>query len=137
MKYLTLSILIILVATTHISCRKAEAVNQDERFLILNDPSHKTNPEWLKKGMDAWGLVVYSKDGKVMLGKPVHCEILDVSLRGVRCKALEKVSLFDQFNCYKIGIEKDEIWFDGPHDIFKTESDAKEFLKQHKLLLEL
>ncbi|MFB6342792.1 hypothetical protein ACE1ET_13775 [Saccharicrinis sp. FJH62] len=137
MKFLTLYIFFIIIVFTNTSCQKTEAVNNDERFIILNDPTIKTNPEWLKKGVDAWGLVVYTRDEKAMLGKPVHCEVLDVSLRGVRCKALEKVSLFDQLNCYKIGIEKDEIWFDAPQDIFKTQNDAEDFLKQHKLLLEL
>jgi hypothetical protein len=137
MKYLTLYIFLIIITFTHISCKKTEAVNNDDRYIIINDPAQKKIPEWLKKDSEAWGLVVYSKYDKPMIGKVVHCKIIDVSLRGVKCKALEKVSLFDQFNCYKIGIEKDEIWFDAPQDIFKTEKDANDFLKKNNLLLNI
>lgn len=130
-------ILISTMLLLQFSCAKPEPCKNEDRFIVLNESPDNSYTEWLSKGTNAYGLVVYSKDGKPQFGKPVSCEILDITVRGVKCKALEKVSLFDQFNCYKIGVEKDEIWFDVPEDLFKTEKEARDFLRSKNILLDL
>lgn len=132
-----LIILLLIALLPQYACKKAEANNNEARYYALNSYANKPVPEWIAKGTKVYGLVVFEQDGIPQIGKPVQCEVLDISVRGIKCKALEKVSLFDQFNCYKIGIEKDEIWYDVSDDLFKTKKEANQYLEKRNILLNL
>ena len=80
-------------------------------------------------------MVMIVDHGIPTFGKPVKCSIEDITVRGIKCVSLEKVALFDHLGCFKVGIEKDEIWYDLPQDLFQTKDDANAYLTQHHLLI--
>jgi hypothetical protein len=111
------------------ACGKNNQPDTDPNYILVNNEAPIKNPDWLKEDSTAYGLVVFVADDIPQMGKPVKCKILNISVRGVKCQALEKVSLFDKFNCYKIGIDSGQIWYEIPADLFKTKDEALAFLK--------
>ena len=130
MRYIIPAIIILL----SVSCNNIDPKQNDDKFFAINENSLDSVPAWLNEGSDAYGLMVYADGNKPLMGKPIPCKVLKISKNGVKCIATEKVALFDQFNCYKIGIEKDEIWYDLPGELFKTKEDAIKALKERDLL---
>jgi hypothetical protein len=88
----------------------------------------------VKEGITCYGVVVgIDKDGKPLYGKPVKAKVVNIKGNEVKMKALESVSLAEVKGCTKMGIKKNETWIEKEADLFQTEEEAINFLKQKKI----
>ena len=100
--------------------------------IALGVENNPVNREWIKPGAECYGVVAYVKEDVLVEAKPVKSQIIEVSVRGVKCKALESVKVFGNFGSEKIGIKTNDIWYDLPTDLFKTREEAIAFIEKIK-----
>ena len=92
----------------------------------------KTFPEWVERGADCYGIVVFTfPDGRTV-GHSIKARIILVADDKVRMRALETINLSQHEGCSAIGVRFGDTWWeDDPNDLFKTRKEADDYLRKH------
>jgi hypothetical protein len=89
---------------------------------------YKKAGDWVKKGVECYGIVIMNmSDGKT-IGKSVKCKVMSVKPEKVKMKTIEKVSLMESKGCDKLGLAYGDTWWETEGDIFKTRDEADKYL---------
>jgi hypothetical protein len=109
---------------------KSESVKSVSTDSIGNSAvsANKNVGEWVKRGVECYGIVIMNmSDGKT-IGKSVKCKVMSVKPEKVKMKTIEKVSLMESKGCDKLGLAYGDTWWETEGDIFKTREEADKYL---------
>lgn len=100
--------------------------------MVLGVENNTQLKEWMQPGAECYGIVAYFNGDKFVEATTVKSQIVEISVRGIKCKALETANVFGHFGCEKIGIKTNDIWYELPNDLFKTREEAVNFIANLK-----
>lgn len=85
---------------------------------------------WIEEGIDCYGIIImYTEDGEVVSAKPVKAKTLVITEKAIKMKALETVTLAPKHGCSKLGLDKDDTWWENEGDLFRTKEEAEAYIK--------
>jgi hypothetical protein len=129
------NIILLIVLIQLVSCGSNNDPGQsvsETSPVVLGVTANSQPKEWMKPGAECYGIVAYFKDEKFVEATTVKSQIIEISVRGIKCKALESVKVFGHYGCEKIGIKTNDIWYDLPNDLFQTREEALDFIENLK-----
>lgn len=128
------------------ACRstpKEDYLENDSKYYIGNGQSdlsaekNKKIGEWVKIGVECYGIQVVKQKGGGAIGQPVKCKVLSINNNGVKCEVLADAPIFENLGCNKIGLRKGETWWETDGELFKTRELALKELKEKGWYFEL
>ena len=104
----------------------------DRAWTEEEEKEKKAFPEWVQRGAECYGIVVFTfPDGRTV-GHSIKSRILLVGEDRVRMRAMETINLSHHEGCSAVGIKFGDTWWeDSPDDLFKTRKEADDYLRKH------
>lgn len=121
------------------SCNSSNKSSEIEKYkytettVQLNDTLKKKVGNWVREGVECYGLVMLTdNDGSVKAIKEIKAIVLTIQSDKIKMKALENISLAPKEGCTKMGISKGETWWEEEGDLFLTRDEAIAFANELK-----
>lgn len=133
---------IIIVALIFIACssdksKEIEGYAYDDK-IKLNEKLHSKVGKWIKDGIECYGVVVLtSANGNVEKAKTIKAKVVLVTADKIKMKALEDINLAPKVSCNKMGLSKGDTWWEEDGDLFATQQEATNFIKETLQLTEV
>ena len=104
---------------------------EDNSSLLTVNVNKKIEP-WVTEGIKCFGIImVCDLDGKPLRIKEVSVQGVSIQPESIKMKALEDVIINRTIECKKVSFKKGDSWSEGYGEIFKTRTEAIEYIDKY------
>lgn len=135
MKRAALIFVFFLVALSFAGCGqrdKSKIIEQykyEEDSSSLNVKYKRKIGDWLKEGINCYGIVMVRDENKVPVRlKEIYAKVISIHSESIKMEILEDVYMNRTIECNKITLKKGESWDELDGELFKTREEAIRFI---------